>query len=327
MRVAPAERGTALLTVLLLVAVIATISATALDRIGIATRLAVNVSGVAQGRAWLATAELLALTRIEDLLGSNSAQTTLAGNWLGVERSMALPTGGIARVTVRDGANCFNLNSLAEGRPDGSLVARPQAVKQFVALMTLLGIEAGKADRIANSAADYIDSDSVPAPGGAEDGGQIGGGSSLSANQMMADQSELRSVRNVDGRDYQLLRRWICALPTTDLSPLNVNTLLPEQAPLLAMLGPGVLDLNLARAQLAGRPADGFGSVLEFWDTSPFAGHSLPDEATRQVQVKSRFFAVEAVVEVDQVTVAESALIDATTTPARIVRRQWGEAS
>lgn len=327
MKVERAERGTALLTVLLLVAVIATISATALDRIGIATRLAVNVSGVAQGRAWLATAELLALTRIEDLLGSNSAQTTLAGNWMGVERSIALPTGGMARVTVRDGANCFNLNSLAEKRPDGSSFARPQAVKQFVALMTLLGIDSGKADRIANSAADYVDSDSVPAPGGAEDGGASGGGSTVPANQMMADSSELRSVRNVDGRDYQLLRRWICALPTSDLSPLNVNTLLPEQAPLLAMLGPGALDIAIARAQLAGRPADGYGSVLEFWDTAPFAGLSLPEEATRQVQVKSRYFTLEAAVEFGQVTVVESALIDATTTPARIVRRQWGEAS
>lgn len=327
MRVAPAERGTALLTVLLLVAVIATISATALDRIGIATRLAVNVSGVAQGRAWLGTAEFLALTRIEDLLASNFAQTTLAGNWMGVERSFALPSGGMARVTVKDGANCFNLNSLAERRPDGSSVARVGGVKQFVALMTLLGIGSGKAEQIANSAADYIDSDSTPLPYGAEDGGQADGRASIAANQPMADASELRSVRHVDGRDYQLLRRWICALPTSDLSPLNVNTLLPEQAPLLAMLGPGVLDLNLARAQLASRPTDGYGSVLEFWDTAPFAGLSLPAEAARQVQVRSRFFNLEATVYAGQVTVAETALIDATTNPARIVRRQWGEAS
>lgn len=322
MKVRQSERGTALLTVLLLVAVIATISATALDRIGIATRLAVNVSGVAQGRAWLATAELLALTRIEDLLGSDRAQTTLAGNWMGVERSIALPTGGMARVTVRDGANCFNLNSLAEKRLDGTSVARPQAVRQFAALMTLLGIDPGKADRIANSAADHIDSDSTPLPGGAEDGGAT----AFPANQMMADASELRSVRNVDGRDYQLLRRWICALPTADLSPLNVNTLLPEQAPLLAMLGPGVIDLNRARAQIAARPASGYRSVLDFWDTAPFAGLSLPQEATRQVQVKSRYFALEAAVDVNQVTVEETALIDASAVPARIVRRQWGEA-
>lgn len=323
MTIAPAERGTALLTVLLLVAVVATISATALDRIGIATRLAVNVSGVSQGRSWLATAELLALTRIEDLLGNDNAQTTLAGNWMGVERSIALPTGGLARVTVRDGGNCFNLNSLAEKRPDGSSIARPLAVRQFVALMTLLGIDTGKAERIAQSTADYVDSDSIPLP----DGGEDSAAAAIPANQMMADASELRSVRNVDGRDYQLVRRWVCALPTSDLSPLNVNTLLPEQAPLLAMLGPGVLDIGIARAQIAARPASGYGSVLEFWGTAPFAGLSLPEEATRQVQVKSRFFDLEAAVEANGLAIAETALIDATTTPARIARRQWGEAS
>lgn len=323
MTVDPGERGTALLTVLLLVAVVATISATALDRIGIATRLAVNVSGVSQGRSWLATAELLALTRIEDLLGGDKAQTTLAGNWMGVERSIALPTGGMARVTVRDGGNCFNLNSLAEKRLDGSSVARPLAVRQFVTLMILLGLDAGRAERIAQSTADYVDSDSTPMPGGAED--DIA--AAMPANQMMADASELRSVRGVEARDYQLVRRWICALPTSDLSPLNVNTLLLEQAPLLAMLGPGVLDLNSARAQIAARPAEGYGSVLEFWRTAPFAGLSLSEEVTRQVQVKSRFFNLEAAVEAQRLTISENALIDATTTPATVVRRQWGEAS
>lgn len=319
----PSERGTALLTVLLLVAVIATVSATALDRIGIATRLAGNVSTVAQGRAWLATAEYLAAARIEDLLASDDSQTTLAGGWMGVERAIVLPDGATVRATVTDGGNCFNLNSLVESRPGEVLVARQFAATQFSALMIALGIGSGEATQIADAASDYIDSDNVALAAGAEDGGYAG--DRLPANQLMADPSELRAVAGVSARDYQLLRRWICALPTTNLSPINVNTLLPEQAPLLAMLGPDVLDLGLARAVLASRPPDGYGSVLSFWKTPLLEGLSVPPQATQQVQVRTAFFTLEATVEAGNAFVSETALIDASETPARIVRRQWGE--
>ena len=67
MKVDPNERGAALLTVLLLVAVMATVAVTVLDRVGLATRLAGNARGAAQAQAWLGTAELIAMTRIEDL--------------------------------------------------------------------------------------------------------------------------------------------------------------------------------------------------------------------------------------------------------------------
>lgn len=321
------ERGTALLTVLLLVAVIATISATALDRIGIATRLAGNVATVAQARAWLSTAEYLAAARIEDLRRSNEDQTTLAGNWMGVERAIALPDGGVVRAQVIDGGNCFNLNSLVDRLPDDTLVAREEGGRQFAALMTSLGIGAGEAAQIADMATDYIDSDQVALRLGGEDSAYAGQGNALPANQLMADASELRAVARVSARDYRLLERWLCALPVTTMSPLNVNTLLPEQAPLLAMLAPDVLDLSRARAQLASRPAAGYGSVLQFWKTPPFDGLQVPPEVAGQVQVRTDFFSLKATVQAGSARVSETALIDASDVPARIVRRQWGEAS
>lgn len=303
MTVPPEQRGAALLTVLLLVAVMATIGATALDRIGLATRLASNVSTAAQARAWLGTAELLAVTRIEDLLALDQSQTTLAGGWLGTERSIALPDGASVRASVADGGNCFNLNGLVERRPDGLLAERPGASEQFVALMSLLGISGGEADRIAGSAAGYI-------------GGTL-----------MADASELRAVPGVSTRHYGLLERWLCALPLAEPAPINVNTLLPEQAPLLASLAPGLLDVARARALLAARPADGYGSVHNFWNSPVLAGIEVPAATAQQVRVRSAFFTLRALVAANGVEMHETALIDARTSPARIIRRQWGEAN
>ena len=320
MTVPPQEKGAALLTVLLLVAVMATIAATALDRISVRTRLTANVATVAQGRMWLETAELLGMTRIEDLLSADEAQTLPRG-WLGAERTISLPDGAVVRARLEDAGNCFNLNSLVEQRNNGELVARRMALTQFTALMTLIGIQEGEAVRIAASAADFIDSDSAPLPAGAEDGSRA----TLVANRMMADASELRAVAGVSERHYNVLKPWICALPTTDLSPINVNTLLAEQAPLLAMLAPGKLDVARARAQIASRPADGYGSVVKFWDSPTLAGVDPSPETGQQVKVRTAFFRLRASVESAGLDVHETVMIDARRKPAHIVSRSFGE--
>ena len=314
------ETGAALLSVLLLIAVMATIAATALDRIGVGTRLVANVATVGQARGWLTMAELLATARIEDLLAADRAKTTLAGGWLGVERSIALPDGAVVRARVHDGGNCFNLNSLVDRRSDGRLTYRPTAIKQFVGLMVTLGIHEGEAARIAASASDYVDTDNYPQSMGSEDGSEI-----LPANAMMADASELRAVAGVTDRHYGLVRRWVCALPTTDLSKINVNTLLPEQAPLIAMLAPGQLDVARARAALAARPAGGFERGSQFWQLPALAGVRPMPDATEQLQVRTGFFVLEARVASRDVEASETALIDARATPARVVRRSWAE--
>jgi general secretion pathway protein K len=321
MRVPASEKGGALLTVLLLVAVMATIAATALDRIGVGTRLAANVATVGQARAWLSMAELVAATRIEDLLAADADQT-LATGWLGAERNIALPDGALARARVEDGGNCLNLNSLVEQRQVGQFVARELGAKQFAALMVLLGIPEGDALRIAASATDYIDSDSQPLPSGSEDGAH-----GLSANRLMVDPSELRAVAGMTDQRYGLLERWICALPTADLSPINVNTLLPEQAPLLAMLAPGKLDVARARAQIASRPTGGYGSVVNFWQSPALAGVEPDPEAAQQVKLRTSFFTLRARVASGGLELGETALIDARNRPARIVRRQWDQTS
>lgn len=305
------QRGAALLTVLLLVAVMATVAATAMDRLGVGIRLAGNSANLVRRRAWLASAELLALTRIEDLLAADSGQTTLGGGWLGNSRTIALPDGGVVRATLRDGGNCFNLNSLVQAQGQ-MLAARPIAARQFVALMGFLGISRGEAEVIAAAATDYIDSDMEPSP---------------AAHQPMIDVSELRSIGPVPPRAYRLLEPWLCALPVTDLSPLNVNTLLPQQAPLLAMLDPAAIDLARARSQIAGRPTGGFGSVMQFWNSGALRGLTIPPEAAGQVRVKTEYFLLTASVTSGEAELAQTALIDGRTRPARLIWRQWGSGS
>jgi general secretion pathway protein K len=320
MRVPANERGAALLSVLLLVAVMATVAATALDRIGIGTHLAANAATVGQGRAWLESAELLATTRIEDLLAADEKKT-LGASWAGLERTISLPDGGTIRARLEDGGNCFNVNSLVQRTEDGRLVGNRIAVKQFAALMMMLGIDANAANHIAASASDYIDSDSLPQEFGAEDAG-----TTLPPNQLMADRSELRAVAGLTDKQYALLSRWTCALPSAELSGINVNTLLPEQAPLVAMLVPGSIDPRKAQVAIAQRPAAGFDDVLDFWQLPGLAGID-PGGAVDQVKVRTSFFVLKARVDALNIDVRETALIDAREKPARVIRRSFADAS
>ncbi|MEC3911306.1 type II secretion system minor pseudopilin GspK [Sphingobium sp. CR2-8] len=318
------ERGAALLTVLLLVAVMAVVAATALERVALATRMTGNGGAVDQGRAYADAATEMARLRIADLTASNPAKITLAGGWMGTPQSIPLP-GGVATARVTDAGNCFNLNSVVSGETDASLKLRPIGVLQFQALLEALGVDAGQAQGAAASLADWIDTDSVPQPGGAEDETYAQMARPYrAANRMMVDASELRAVSGVSPAIYDLARPWICALPVTDLSPININTLLPGQAPLFAMLLPGQLTVAQARQLLARRPADGYGSVNQFWQTPSLVGLSPDAEVSAQVKMTTGFFGVDVSVNVGGTQVVERALIDARQSPATLVRRNWG---
>jgi general secretion pathway protein K len=325
------ERGAALLTVLLLVAVMAVIAATALDRLTLATRIAGSAATVDQGRAYSFAAEQIALRRVADLVGRDPAKLTLAGNWLGREFVLPLP-GGEGRARLTDANNCFNLNALVTEAAPGRLSQRAGAVVQFAELMTLLGVEPGEAKSIAGAAADWIDSDSNDGPSGAEDGVYRSMRTSyLPANRKMADVSELRAVRGVTPKIYARLKPWICVLPVADPLRLNVNTLAPEQAPLIAMLRPGEISIAQARAALAARPADGYGSSQRFWKSGPLAEID-PGEAAEQAGVNSRWLALTTNVTMGDGFLTSVSLIDANggalaagAASPTIVRRDWGE--
>lgn len=312
------ERGAALLTVLLLVAVMATVSATALDRLSLATRLSGNAAEAEQARRWLTMAEQLAAVRIEDMLASSPERTTLAGGWQNAPRTIELPDG--ARITARimDGANCFNLNSLAARTSEGQVIVRPAAVDQFRALMTNLGVDPSAAVRIAASAADWIDDDNLPLPAGAETGAGY-----IVANRPMAHESELGHVAGMTPAIGAMLRPWLCALPTHDASPINVNTLLPEQAPLLAMLVPERLTVEHARAALAARPTGGFSSAEAFWSSPGLEKVQASGEAADQVRVRSSYFRLHSEVSGSDARAAETALLQFRDGRVHVLRREW----
>jgi general secretion pathway protein K len=317
------EQGAALLTVLLLVAVMAVISATAIERLTLATRLAASAGAIEQARHYQLAAEALAIRRIEQLVRGKN-QVTLEGDWLGKPFLLPLPGGGSAELTLTDGGNCFNLNSLVADPTVSGSAPRPLAMEQFSRLMTALSINSNDAQRIAASTTDWIDADQDPATLGAEDNVYAGAPSPYrAADRTMTDAAELRSVAGVGPQQWARLQPWICALPTSDLSPINVNTLLPEQAPLLTMLVAQGLSPAQARAHLASRPTGGYGSISRFWNGPILADRQPGSDTATQVKLMTRWFRLRTKVRIGNSLTVMDTLIDAGTpdSSARVVRR------
>ena len=327
------DRGAALLSVLLLVAVMAVIAATALDRLTLATRIAGSAATVDQGRAYAFAAEQIALRRVANLVARDPSRLSNDGDWLDRDFILPLP-GGQGSARLSDADNCFNLNSLAAETAPGKLSQRSGATAQFTELMVLLGIDRGQAMAISGAAADWIDSDGNDGPLGAEDGVYRAlPGAYLPANRKMADVSELRAVRGVTPKIYARLKPWICALPRAEPVKLNVNTLRPEQAPLVAMLMPGQISIADARAALAARPAGGYGSSVRFWEARSLARLDPPTDVGEQAAVTSRWLTLTTQVTIGDGFLTAHSLIDVNggapgpgQAPPVIVRRDWGEA-
>lgn len=319
------ERGAALLAVLLLVAVIGALAATMLGKMRLQTALALNNQAAAQARAFGLGLESLVTLTIDDLTAASRERTTLQGGWNGAVRRYPLPGGrGLAEVRVSDGGNCFNINSVAQGDPLIGLAARPLGIRQFAGLMQLLGVQQAEAARIAAASADWVDSDADPVWGGAEDQAYAGTNQPYrTGNTLFAEVSELRAVAGMTPDIYARLRPYLCALPVAEMSPINVNTLLPNQAPLVAMLDPQRIGIDKARRIIVERPAAGWESQVAFWN-QPILKDGTSPEVALQPQVRTQWFAVDMQIAIEDAELTETALVDARVQPARIAQRRWG---
>jgi len=162
------REGMALLTVLLLVAVMSVVAVAILDDVRFSVRRATNVEMQSQAQWYAAGAETLARGQIKQLLAVGPSRTPLEPAWNG--RIVNFPVdGGAITATVSDGQACFNLNSLVLGFGE-DLVARPQGAAQFRALGRAVGVADSRMQAITDALTDWLDADTIPLPLGAEDG-------------------------------------------------------------------------------------------------------------------------------------------------------------
>ncbi|MCF8504943.1 MAG: type II secretion system minor pseudopilin GspK [Caulobacter sp.] len=288
----PEEKGVALLTVLLLVAVMSVIAVAVLDDVRFGLRRAANARSMGQAQWYGLGAEELARVRVARLSLASPERTTLQGDWNGRPFQFPVDHGAI-EARISDAVGCFNLNSLAERQGD-RLVRRADGERQFITLLGGLGLNEPRAVILASNIGDWIDTDDV-SESGAEDLDYARMDKPYrTSGTLLSEVSEIRAVRGVTPDIYRLIRPYICALPTTDLSPINVNTLPVDRAILITMITSGAVPVEAAARLIAARSDAGWPDVQAFWNEPMLADLVPADPVRNQVSVRTRFFTLDA---------------------------------
>ncbi len=320
---ARAQTGVALLTVLLMVVVISVLVIAMLDDIRFGLRRSTNAESLAQARWHAQGAEAVARNRIALLHRLDPQRTTLAGDW--ADRPVRLPLpNGYVQAELSDATHCFNLNSVVQGAND-LVIRRENGVSQFIALAQGLEVPESQARMLADNLVDWIDSDQQPSPAGHEDSSyRRGRDGYVTGATLLAEPSELRAIHGFDANVYERLRPWVCALPTTAPTPVNVNTLGPDAAPLLQMLAGRGLTPSAARVAIAARPEAGWQSISQFWATSGLRALQPDNDTLAQAAVRTRLFRARVRVENGPAqAVLESLIEQGDDGRTRLLARQW----
>ncbi|MFC7050302.1 type II secretion system minor pseudopilin GspK [Emcibacter nanhaiensis] len=320
------ESGAALLTVLLLVAIISALVVGMLDQLRFNVRRAGTLEKQQQAEWYAVGLEEYAGGMMKSLHKLSADKTTR--RQLDRVAAFSVPIeDGVIRGQVTDGGNCFNLNSVVERRDGNRYLMRESGREQYVTLLKTLGIPGGDAVILANRLVDWVDSDSAPMTWGAEDYHYMGLQNPYrTANTLLANVSELRQIEGYTPEVLYLIRDYVCTLPTPELSPININTLKREQAPLLVMLLGEKLLLQKAEQVIDNRPDGGYDSPQAFWADRLLADTPPTVDVQDQVVLATRYFELTADVSWQDRYLAMTSLLELENTgDVRLVSRQFGE--
>ncbi len=288
-------RGAALITVLLILAVMVMMAAGMSSRLSLEVRRAINIHNHSQAYWYALAAEEFAKHVLRQN-ASDSKRVHLNQSWAKAGLVFPLPDGGKIAGTLKDLQSCFNLNALTV---DNDRMGRPPwIVYQFRALLEAMDMDSYRAEIVTDSIRNWVRHDATPVSGvGATDRDyEDKSPAYLSAHGPMVHVSELRAIAGIDASLYRRLRPLVCTLPLPELH-INMNTLSMDTPALLqALFTPG-LTREQALSLLARRPTNGYESVLDFLAENELERLEIKPEVKGQLTVTSRFFQLSSTTE------------------------------
>lgn len=244
------ERGTALITVLLIFAIASYLVGEMFDQLNQDLRRTTNVIAQDQAYLYARSAEQLAIELLKQDLKDDFekepklAQDDLSEPW---HQSVWFPLeGGGIKAELTDMQSLFNINQL--------LTQPGPASQRLIALLTALDLlDVNERPLWVNAVKEWLDADQQPQTQGPEDDYYLGLEQPYrTANRGMVSVSELNLVKGTTRELYEKIRPWVTALPTD--VPININTIKPELLRLIS----GISDVDKI---LSGREKQGYETV------------------------------------------------------------------
>lgn len=330
------QKGIALITVLLIVALVTIIAAEMSVRMQMQIKRLDNLNSNQQAYWYAVSAEELAKLTLKESGQENDGVFNLTQPWA-VEDMVFPVEGGQISGNINDLQACFNINSVVKQAnksandgmkvmpqntaPDDSKqgdknALSPTPEQQFKRLLELAGIDDYNAEQIRDAVADWLDADSVTRSYGAEDymyeAKQM---PYLAANGYFVDKSELKLIQGLDdpATGQQALNKilpFVCIVPNTDKMVLNVNTLKQDQAEVLAAMFDNKLTVSAAGSVINARPDDGFDDINEFWQLSEIkAVGKLGEKFKEQFSVTTEYFQLKSKTEYNESWISLNSVI------------------
>jgi len=295
------QRGVALITAVLVVAIATIIATSMLKRQNFDTQRTANIVHHDQAVAYALGAEHWAGIELTKDSRTNSYDY-LQENW--AYEIPPLPIeGGFVTGKLQDLQGRFNLNSVLD----------PLQAERLARLCQALGVDPGFIPALQ----DWIDADTEERVNGAEDDAYT----MLSppyraANRNLADTSELLLVRGVSVQDYNILMFYVNALPGG--VETNVNTASPL---VLESLADGV-DQSEVNGLVAARTDRPYREVDDFVKEEIFSGKGMQED---YLTVSSQYFLLTANVMLGNAPLTlQSVLYRSPTGKITVLQRRFG---
>ena len=320
------ERGTVLLTTLLIMAVMAAVSVAIMDDIRFAVKRTINVGDYAQADWYVKGAEDFAQSYISSQLGP--LNSTAKNELFKEPQTFTFPyEGGVMILGVRDGTDCFALGSLVTsdtGTADAS------AGPQFRNLLIALGWPENDARSLTGVLTDWIDRDTQRGTNGAEDGDYLRRDPPhRTANTALASVMELRSLEGMTEELYQSIRPYLCARGSGETTKLNINTAEPIDAFLLSAILCGPQHYETALQIIAERPQGGYDENT--FPATPalqdFKDRQFSAEENPQIVFEPNYLWVEVRVDYRNASRLVTYEYDVSNADTQLTYRGWGSES
>jgi general secretion pathway protein K len=310
-------RGVALITVMLIVALVAILATQMSARLMLQMQRNSNIALNQQAYWYAMGAEAFAKRLLIENFKKEPDSTNLKQSWAQGETSFPVENGSITGEII-DLQACFNLNAL-RSKPTGAAAKNKKntannkqssptknekagkrtssnntsvnnVLVNLIIGLDIEGVDQFAAEYMVDALSDWLDQDSaIASAGGAEDNDYAAKEFAyLPANNYLASVNELRAVQNFTVATINALKDYVCVLPNTNLLKINVNTVTVKQALLLkALLG---ISLSDAEQALSARADKGFKDVAEFLSAPELAKAKISPDLKQRLTVDSEYF-------------------------------------
>ncbi len=296
------QKGVALITVMLIVALCAVIASQMTARLQMQMQRSANIAFNQQAYWYAMGAEAFTKRVLITAFEKDDKVTHLGQIWAQGETTYPVDFGTISG-EITDLQSCLNLNAL-RAKPESTTGAGGRSSNQKaparLALVALLmnlhieGVSQFEADSMADALTDWLDEDSgISSNGGAEDNDYASREFPyLAANHYLASVNELRVVEHFTPVIIDAIKPYVCVIPESHQHKININTFKSDQAELLQAL----LDSTLDEAQeiLSAREEEGFASIDDFYGLPEVTKLRNFEDKKEQFVVDSEYFKLKA---------------------------------